>query len=71
MVGMFHKRNVYGSHIPQALFNGTVGAAAVCSLCCAQVNVTLQLPFAQMPARVSEWRENESLIRSVVQNTRR
>jgi hypothetical protein len=37
----------------------------------AQVNVTLQLPFAQMPARVSEWRENESLIRIVVQNTGR
>jgi hypothetical protein len=35
----------------------------------AQVNVTLQLPFAQMPARVAEWRENESLIRIVVQNT--
>jgi hypothetical protein len=37
----------------------------------AQVNVTLQLPFAQMPARVAEWRENESLIRIVVQNTGR
>jgi hypothetical protein len=37
----------------------------------AQVNVTLQLPFAQMPSRVSEWRENESLIRIVVQNTGR
>jgi hypothetical protein len=37
----------------------------------AQVNVTLQLPFAQMPARVAEWRENESLIRIVVQNTER
>jgi hypothetical protein len=37
----------------------------------AQVNVTLQLPFAQMPARVSEWRENESLILIVVQNTGR
>jgi hypothetical protein len=37
----------------------------------AQVNVTLQLPFAQMPARVSEWRANESLIRIVVQNTGR
>jgi hypothetical protein len=37
----------------------------------AQVNVTLQLPFAQMPSRVAEWRENESLIRIVVQNTGR
>jgi hypothetical protein len=37
----------------------------------AQVNVTLQLPFAQMPARVAEWRDNESLIRIVVQNTGR
>jgi hypothetical protein len=34
MVGMFHKRNVYGSHVPQALFNGTAGAAAMCSICC-------------------------------------
>ncbi len=37
----------------------------------AQLNVTLQLPFQQMPARIAEWRENESLIRIVVQNTGR
>ncbi len=37
----------------------------------AQLNVTLQLPFKQMPARIAEWRENESLIRIVVQNTGR
>lgn len=37
-----------------------------------QVEVTLQLPFAQqMPPQVAEWRENESLIRVVVQNTGR
>lgn len=35
----------------------------------AQVVVTLQLPFAQqMPARVAEWRENEALIRVMMQN---
>ncbi|MDW8075921.1 MAG: hypothetical protein RMK00_09165, partial [Bacteroidota bacterium] len=34
------------------------------------ISVNVQLPFAgQMPARVEEWRENESLIRVVVQNT--
>lgn len=33
------------------------------------VSVNVQLPFAgQMPARIDEWRENESLIRLVVQN---
>jgi hypothetical protein len=37
-----------------------------------QVEVSLQLPFAQqMPPQVAEWRENESLIRVVVQNTGR
>ncbi|MCX7930767.1 MAG: hypothetical protein N2663_08640 [Chlorobi bacterium] len=32
--------------------------------------VTLQLPFAsRMPSRIAEWRENEALIRALVQNT--
>ncbi|MCS7000322.1 MAG: hypothetical protein NZ481_05530 [Candidatus Kapabacteria bacterium] len=34
------------------------------------VSVSVQLSFAgQMPARISEWRENEALIRFVVRNT--
>jgi hypothetical protein len=56
---MFRKRS---STVPLGLLLCAASAAA-------QVNVTLQLPFAQMPSRVSEWRENESLIRIVVQNT--
>jgi len=52
--------------------SATVLGLLICAAsAAAQVNVTLQLPFAQMPARVAEWRENESLIRIVVQNTGR
>jgi hypothetical protein len=58
---MFRKRS---STVLLGLLLCTASAAA-------QVNVTLQLPFAQMPSRVAEWRENESLIRIVVQNTER
>ncbi len=37
-----------------------------------QVEVSLQLPFAQqMPPQIAEWRENEALIRVLVQNTGR
>jgi hypothetical protein len=58
---MFRKRS------PTVLLGLLLCAASAA----AQVNVTLQLPFAQMPSRVAEWRENESLIRIVVQNTGR
>ncbi len=48
-----------------------LGLLAGVAWAAAQVNVTLQLPFQQMPARIAEWRENESLIRIVVQNSGR
>jgi hypothetical protein len=64
--------NYVGCPMVRSRISATVLGLLLCAAsAAAQVNVTLQLPFAEMPARVSEWRENESLIRIVVRNTGR